>query len=416
MMWQIFEYPMMWRMSLKDLLKSFPAVVVTGARQVGKSTLAKHVLGDKAGYVVFDPLVDVAGARQDPDLFLENRRVPLILDEVQYAPEVVAAVKRRIDRNRRPGQYLLTGSQQWGVLRSVAESLAGRAVFLNLEGFSLAETRKAPGSSWLAAWLKSPGGFATTRSARFKGGRSVYEQVWRGWLPEAQFLPMKALSDFHASYQRAYIERDVRMMANVSDWQLFGRFVRLCAALTAQEINHSEMGRELGLHYETAHRWLDTLKAAFQWHEVPAWSGNPLKRVTGKPKGYFMDTGVACTAQTVSTPDSLGGHPLWGPLFETAILGEVRKQAGLLSPPPAIWHWRAHSGAEVDILLERDGTLYPIEVKAGSNPGPHDASGIAAFRAAHSRRRIAKGLVVAPMEQVVRLTEDDYAIPWDLEA
>ncbi len=400
---------------LKSLFASFPVVVLAGARQVGKSTLLQHVLGEVADSVVFDPVVDVANARSDPELFLDNFPPPLILDEIQYAPELVPAVKRRVDRNRQPGQYVLTGSQQWGVLRSTAESLAGRAVFLDLEGFSLAEIagRAAP-SSWLESWIEAPDSFLDRPRDRLAGAVTLYEQLWRGWLPEVQGLPLDMVAPYWEGYLRTYLERDVRVLADVSDWQTFGRFVRLLGALTSQEINHSQLGRELGLSPQTAKRWVDLLVATFQWHEVAAFSGNLVKRASVRGKGYVADSGLVCAAQAISSPKALADHPLLGALFETAVVAEIRKQVALLSPRPAMYHWRRHGGAEVDLVLERDGVLYPVEVKARSRPSRRDCSGLAAFRAAFPALRIAPGLIVAPCERLLRLTSDVIAIPWDL--
>ncbi len=400
---------------LLRLFDTFPVVVISGARQVGKSTLLAHTLGRRMDTVVFDPVIDVENARQDPELFLDNRPAPVILDEIQYAPELIPAIKRRVDRDRRPGRYVLTGSQQWGVLRSVAESLAGRAVFLDLEGFTLAEAVLERGARpWLDRWLADPEGFIAARPSRLPGTRTLYEQLWRGFLPEAQFIPLDTVADFHAAYQRTYIERDARLLADVSDWQLFGRFLRLAAAMTAQEINASQFGRELGITPQTARRWFGILQATFQWFEVPSFSGNALKKVSKKPKGYIADTGLACACQAISTPEAIGGHPLWGALFETACVAEIRKQCGCLSPQPRLYHWRAHSGAEVDLLIEYNGRYYPVEIKATASPSRRHTSGLTAFRKQHPHLDIAPGLVLAPVNRIQRLSEHDYALPWDI--
>lgn len=187
---------------LKRLFSVFPVVVVTGARQVGKSTLLAHTLGKDMETVVFDPVQDIENARQDPELFLNNRPPPVILDEIQYAPELIPVIKRQIDRDRRPGQFVLTGSQQWGVLRSVAESLAGRAVFLDLEGFTLAEAVDTGRKFWLDQWLTAPGDFFRSRPGRPARTRTLFEQLWRGFLPEAQFIPLDTIPDFYQAYQR----------------------------------------------------------------------------------------------------------------------------------------------------------------------------------------------------------------------
>jgi predicted AAA+ superfamily ATPase len=402
---------------IQQMLQHFAVVVVSGARQVGKSTLLQHELPNWET-VVFDPAMDIGNARKDPDLFLDNHPAPLILDEIQYAPELVAAIKRRVDRTsdagRQPGQYVLTGSQQWAVLKSASESLAGRAVFLELDGFCLSEiTGESKATHWLQRYLEDPEGFVATRGKRLTVGRILYEQLWRGFMPEADALEPDWMAVYHRAYLRTYIERDVRLLTDVSDWQLFGRFVQMAAALTAQEINHSQLGRELGVTPQTAQRWLATLRATFQWIELPAYHGNAIKRISSKPKGYLADTGLACNLQSISTPQTLSGHPLVGALFETAVAGEIRKLSGTLATPPNLYHWRSHGGAEVDVLLERDGCFYPIEIKLTSHPSRSDTRGIASFRQTYPGLRVAPGLVIAPVEQMARLSESEAALPWD---
>lgn len=428
---------------LHRMLSRFAVVVVSGARQVGKSTLLRHELPDWEA-VVFDPVVDVGNARQDPDLFLDNHRTPLILDEIQYAPELVAAIKRRVDQaaaparppakvsgrsgprksngaggsevGRKAGMYVLTGSQQWSVLKSASESLAGRAVFLDLESFSLAEIAEAAMEEhWLKRYLDAPSEFVASAPERLPMGRTVYEQLWWGFLPEADSMEREWVAEFYRAYLRTYIERDVRLLTDAGDWQQFGRFVQLVAALTAQEINHSQLGRELAVTPQTAHRWLATLRATFQWFELPAYHGNTIKRISSKPKGYLADTGLACGLQTISMPQTLSGHPLVGGLFESAVVGEIRKLSGALATPPNMYHWRSHSGAEVDLLLERDGAFFPVEVKLTSRPTSQDTRGIEAFRTAYPGLNVAPGLVIAPVQRMERLSDTDYALPWDCQ-
>jgi predicted AAA+ superfamily ATPase len=400
---------------LQRLIQTFPVVVISGARQVGKSTLLSHAFPAETDCVVFDPVVDVENARQDPDLFLDNHPgSPLLLDEIQYAPELVAAIKRRVDRDRKPGQFVLTGSQQWEVMRSLAESLAGRAVFIDMDGFSLAEMGgQAGGAGWLKSWLEDPEGFVGADHGLLALEHTLYETLWRGFLPDATSLPIEAVSDFHTAYIRTYIERDVRLLADVSEWQTFSRFIRLAAALTAQEINYSQLGREIGVAPQTARRWLDMLKATFQWFDVPAFSGNSVKRVRSKPKGFVADTGFACAAQRISSPAALAGHPMLGALFETAVFAEIRKQCTLLSPAPQIYHWRSAGGAEVDLLLERDGKLFPIEIKVKSQPARRDARGIKALCDSYPALTIQPGLVIAPTRKALRLSDEACAMPWN---
>lgn len=181
------------------------------------------------------------------------------------------------------------------------------------------------------------------------------------------------------------------------------------------EDDFRKLGRELGLTPQTSRRWLDILVHTFQWFNVPSYSGNTIKRVSRKPKGYIADTGMVCRTQAISSPGAIGGHPLFGPLFETLIAGEIRKQCAEMSTRPNIYHWRSHGGAEVDFLLEFNGVFYPIEVKASCNLRSGDTSGISAFRRTYPRLKIGPGLIIAPIEEMSRLTETDYAIPWDID-
>lgn len=399
---------------LRSFATAFPAVIICGARQAGKSTLIQHVFPDH-GYVVFDPAIDVGGARRDPDLFLDNHPTPVIFDEIQYAPELVAAIKRRIDKKRTPGNYIMTGSQQWAVMKSIAESLAGRAVFLTLEGFCLAEiSRQIPTDCWLKRWLDSPKDFAKKTHKRLKMQRTVYEQLYWGWFPGADQLKPEHLPAFYNSYLQTYIERDVRLFSDVADWQQFGGFVQLAAALTAQEINFSQLGRELGITPQTAGRWLSMLSATFQWLQIPAYSGNTIKRISSRPKGHFADTGLACSLQAITSPKALAGHPLTGALFETAVASEIRKLAATLTVAPKMYHWRSYGGAEVDLLLERDGVYYPIEIKLASRASRQDTSGFEAFRKTYPRLKTAPGLVICPTEKFEKISDNDYAMPWDM--
>ncbi|MBP7638121.1 MAG: ATP-binding protein [Opitutae bacterium] len=399
---------------IDQLLEHFPVLVVSGARQVGKSTLLAHHL-PKWESIVFDPVVDVGNARSDPELFLRNHPPPVVLDEIQYCPELVPSIKRRVDMDGRPGMFVLTGSQQWSVLKSVGESLAGRAVFLDLDGFSLAEMAEdIPSRAWLERYLDAPDAFAAETPRRHSATRPLYECLWRGTLPAMDALPKSVAPDFFAGYLRTYVERDVRLMLEAGDWQQFGRFVQLAAALTAQEVNFSQLGREIGITPQTSKRWLAVLQATFQWFELPAYQGNAIKRISAKPKGYLADTGLACHLSRITSPDALGGHPMAGALFETFVVSEIRKLCAAMERKPAIYHWRSHSGGEVDLILERDGVLHPIEIKLASRPTRNDARGFASFRANHPRHRIAPGLVLAPAERLEHLTDHDLVAPYDM--
>lgn len=395
---------------------AFPCVLLTGARQTGKSTLMQHCLGDRMKVFTFDPVQDLYGERRDPDLFLRNHPPPLVLDEIQYVPSLVAAVKRWIDVDRRPGQFVLTGSHQWQVMRHLSESLAGRTALLELSGFSLSESRGDPGMAWLPLWLRAVSGqtVAGSGSALLTAGRPVAwspsETLWRGSMPEPTGIPLAVVPGWMKGYVATYVQRDVRMQQEIRDEEQFGRFLGLCAALTAQEVNQRELGREVGASAPTARKWLDVLKAGRQWLELPAYARNLTQRLSRKPKGHLTDTGLACHLLRLPEPDAVSGSPAFGALFETLVVTDLIKQCVVLETEPAFHHYRQHSGAEVDLVIEYAGLLFPVEVKAAARVRPSDANGIAAFQAALGPLA-GEGLVVYAGGECLRLAERATAVP-----
>jgi len=398
---------------LKRLAQHFKVVLVTGARQVGKTTLLNHVLPDMRA-IVFDPVLDVYGAREDPDLFLDSFPSPLILDEIQFAPELLAALKRRVDKSDTAGQYFLSGSQNLAVLRTAAESLAGRVGILHLEGMTAQEMiGRGDRPGWVCAYLDEPRSLTRRISAEPNEIGSLTSFLWRGCLPGLLDAPDDIVPDYFSSYVQTYVERDVRLMADIKEWASFGRFLGLAAALTTQEINASQFGREAGITPATSRRWLDLLTATFQWIELFPYHGSTVKRLTGKRKGFLTDTGLACSLQRISSPEALAVSPLLGSIFETWAVNSIRRQFVSLSAPPQAWHWRTSGGAEVDIVLERDGKLYPIEVKCKTNLSKHDASGLRAFRNTYPGSRIMTGLIIYAGARCYNVDEHTIAVPWN---
>jgi len=398
---------------LKKIFETFPVVVIIGARQVGKSTIIDHIFPN-IEHITFDPVIDVGYSNTEPDVFLNNHPSPVIFDEIQYAPELISAIKRYVDKNRKPGQYILTGSQQWAVMKNIAEGLTGRAVFLHMEGFSLSEIAQTlPEKNWLERWLENNPEKFKEHTKRLPSTRTLYEQLWRGWLPDADRLDFDSVITYYRSYLQTYVERDARQLLDASNWQIFGRFLQLVSALTGQEVNLSKWGKDLDVSYQTVQRWLAVIEGTFQWFKVPAYSGNVVKKIRSKPKGYFADTGLACNLNMISSHKALGGHPMVGAIFETAVVSEIRKLSSAIAMAPQLYHWRSRGGAEVDLIFERDGVLFPVEIKLTANPTKKHTTGITAFRKTYPNIRIASGLVICPCEKFVRISEDDYALPWD---
>ncbi|MBF8263529.1 MAG: GTP-binding protein [Parachlamydiales bacterium] len=401
----------------KQILESakyFKAILLLGARQTGKSTLLSHLFPQVKTFV-FDPLQDVYKARQDPDLFLESFPAPLILDEVQCVPELLNSLKRKMDRSDAKGQYFLTGSQNFSILRNVAESMAGRVAIFHLDHLSPQELLgKGNDEGWLPAYLKDPDSFYLKRDVLPSTFSPLVEFLFRGTFPATVELPTSQIPRYMSSYLQTYVDRDVRTMENIQNLTEFNRFLGIIAALTAQEINASQLGREIGVSPQTARRWLDLLSYTYQWFELFPYHGNTIKRISGKKKGYFKDPGFACYLQAVDSYESLAKSPKLGAIFETWAINYIIQQSATLDVPPKMYHWRTSAGAEVDLILERTGKLYPIEFKCKTHLSRTDLSGLKAFRATYSKQEVMPGLIFYAGSEAYKLDENTLALPWNL--
>ncbi len=401
--------------NLNLLTKELPCVLITGARQVGKTTLLRERFGSFGEFLTFDPVQDLYGEKSDPDLFLRNHPPPLILDEIQYVPQLVPALKRYVDSHRRPGLFLITGSQQWSVMRHISESLAGRLAMLNLAPFSLAEGADCPAGNWLPQWLEANALETPDALDHLIGGEVIDfipgTSIWRGSFPEVATLSDTAISAWMQGYVSTYLQRDVRQMLDIRDESQFGVFLSLCASLTGQEVNRSQLGRDIGLSSPTAKKWLDVLKAGMQWIELPAFSRNMLKRLSHRPKGYMADTGLACHLMRLPVATAVSGHPAYGALFETLAVTDLIKQTHAMPTPPCFYHYRQHSGAEVDLVVEYGGKLYPIEIKSTARVRPTDARGIRIFQETMNPDEVGPGIVLYAGTECLRLDENILAVP-----
>jgi predicted AAA+ superfamily ATPase len=398
---------------LLEYAKYFKVIQVTGARQVGKSTLLAHMFPQLKA-VVFDPVRDEYGVRHDPDLFLDNFPAPLILDEVQYVPELLPALKRRVDQSPQKGQYFITGSQNFSVMKALSESLAGRVGILHLEGMTPDE--QAATSDFSRNWLdylfsefeQMQGAFCGTDDSVVP----LKDILWRGGMPGLLGLPDYMVKPYFDSYMQTYIERDVRLLESIKNLSDFSTFVALSAALSAQEINASQLGRDIGISSVTARKWYQILVDSYQCFELLPYHGNAIKRLSKKRKGYLTDTGLMCYLQYVSSAEALAVSPLFGACFETFVVGLIRKQLSASFVTPAMYHWRTAAGAEVDLVFEMDGKLYPVEIKAKSTVKGHDTRGIRAFRETYGERA-QPGVIIYAGRDCYRINEHALAIPWN---
>ncbi len=358
---------------LCEAVSQFPSVILTGPRQSGKTTLLKHLFENTFRYVSLEPPDVRESANADPRGFLDIYEPPVILDEVQYAPELLPYIKERIDIDRSlKGRYIITGSQNLLVMKRVTESLAGRSAVLRLLPLSFHELTHNP-----QAKLPWENDF-TTRDKTIELS-DLWKQLLRGGYPELAAEPARNANLWYSSYVQTYLERDVRELKQIGDLSGFQSFLRILAARSSQLLNLSDVSRDLGVAVNTVRAWLSILEATFQVIVLRPYFENVGKRLVKTPKVYFTDVGMLCYLTGLKDPEHASAGPLSGAIIETAVLSEVLKWSVHRGTEPHLYFWRTSRGAEVDIVIERQGRLIPIEVKQTSTPRPKMASGILSF-------------------------------------
>ncbi|AEH45205.1 hypothetical ATPase [Thermodesulfatator indicus DSM 15286] len=384
----------------------FPVILLTGARQVGKTTLIKHLLekeGLKRNYVSLDEFGARALAIEDPDLFLERYPPPVAIDEVQYAPQLFERIKVLVDQKRKPGAFWLTGSQYFSLMKGISESLAGRVGILNLLGLSQEEEFKTlrPGP-----FLPEIGFKNTLIPIR---PLEVFERLVRGCFPALATSREIHLEIFYSSYLQTYIERDIRQISNIAKLIEFERFLKLCAARIGQLLNYSDLARDAGISVSTAKEWINTLVASNQLFLLSPYYRNISKRQIKTPKLYFWDTGLACYLAGWRDPKTAFEGAMSGALFENYVLVEILKSYFNRGKEPAIYFWRTKDGQEVDLLIEEQGKLYPIEIKLSMRPKKDMLRGVYALKKYF--KNIGSGALVCLVEKPFPLGKNFFALP-----
>ena len=347
-------------------------MVLTGPRQSGKTTLLKHLFARRCRYVSLEPPDVRAAAAADPRGFLAMYAPPAIFDEIQYVPGLLPYIKERVDAHReQAGQYLLTGSQNLLMMERVSETLAGRAAVLRLLPLSYHEITGRQGT--VLPW----------DSGRHEAGRTpkdLWASLLRGGYPELVAHPKRDVALWHASYVQTYLERDVRTLRQIGDLTQFQNLLRALAARNAQLLSLTDLSRELGITVNTVKAWLSMLEATFQIILLRPYFANISKRLVKTPKVYFTDTGTLCHLAGLKTAEHAAAGPMGGSILETAVVSEIFKSYWNRGMEPLVWFWRTSTGTEVDVVVESEGRLVPVEVKLSATPVPGMARGIAMFR------------------------------------
>ena len=355
---------------LLKLASQYPVMTLIGPRQSGKTTLTKTLFSSKPYVTLEDP--DIRRfASDDPRGFLAQYAGGAIFDEIQRAPELPSYLQAVVDANPAPGQFILTGSQQFELMTQVTQSLAGRTGILRLLPLTLAEVQRFNKN---VAVTDLPG------------------TLLKGFYPrihDQKLDPSQALADYFSTY----VERDLRQLAAVHDLQRFERFVRLCAGRSGQLLNLVSLGNDAGVSQPTARAWIDLLQTSFIVYLLPPWHTNSGKRLVKSPKLYFYDVGLACWLLGLRTADQVSRDPLWGSLFENFIIMEAMKDRLNAGESAEMYFYRDSEGNEVDLLLPTGGKLHAIEIKAGATVNPDYFKGLKTF-ASHHPQAITGGNVI----------------------
>ena len=360
---------------LLKLAIQYPVITVTGPRQSGKTTLVRALFPNKP-YVTLEDPDQRRFANDDPRGFLAQYAGGAIFDEIQRTPELSSYLQGLVDANSAPGQFILTGSQQFELMTQVTQSLAGRTAILRLLPLTLAEVQR----------------FKTSTANKNPKHLDLAATLLKGFYPrihDQKLDPAQALADYFVTY----VERDLRQLAAVHDLQRFERFVRLCAGRSGQLLNLVSLGNDAGVSQPTARAWIDLLQTSFIVHLLPPWHTNTGKRLVKSPKLYFYDVGLACWLLGLRTADQVARDPLWGSLFENFVIMEAIKDRLNAGETAEMYFYRDSEGNEVDLLLPTGGKLHAIEIKAGATVNPDYFKGLKTF-AAHHPQALSAGSVI----------------------
>lgn len=390
---------------LEYLSAHFPAVVVGGARQVGKTTLIKQLIGSRPGttYVTLDHPRIRDLAKTDPELFLQQYPTPVIIDEIQYAPELLPYLKMRIDEDRTPGRYFLTGSQMFRLMKNVSESLAGRVGVLSLYPLSRAEILGTDETPFL------PSNKLTVKANETI--TTVFYKIFRGGMPQMIVDPELTPEAYFGEYLQTYLERDIRDLIEVKNESKFLKFISCVAVRTGQELNLSDIAKDVGIDNKTADSWLSLLTTSGLVFLLQPYSGNTIKRIVKRPKLYFMDTGLACYLSLWNDPRVLEVSAMAGAMFETYVVTEIIKEYANqgLDPRSRLCYYRDNNGKEIDLIILENGKLYPIEIKKSADPGKNALKNFSVLEALPNE--VGEGAVVCLSAETYPLDKKNKVVP-----
>lgn len=392
---------------VQQVSTEYPVVLVTGPRQVGKTTMLKKLMeGTNRGYVTLDDLNERQLAKTDPELFLQLHKPPVLIDEVQYAPELFTYIKIHADKTHEAGAFWLTGSQVFKLMQGVQESLAGRVAVLSLTSLSQAEL--AGGE--ISPFVIELDALAARKACREKtDAKGIFERIFRGSMPAIVGGANSNSPIFYSSYLTTYIERDVKELSDAIDSLKFLRFITAVAARCGQMCNIAEIARDADINQSQAKNWLGILEALGIIFYLHPYSNNLLKRLVKTPKLYFYDTGLVCYLTKWSSAETLESGAMNGAILENYVVSEIKKTYLNCGIEPYLYYYRDKDAKEIDIVLEHDGMLNPIEIKKTANPGTELTKVFHLLDKSSTPR--SKGAVICMKPELSAIDKDNYIIP-----
>lgn len=394
------------------LSEYFPVVLLTGPRQVGKTTLLQKMSSRDRKYVTLDNTADRELAVRDPETFLQRFSPPVFIDEIQYAPELLPYIKIYADTHEGGGHFLLSGSQAFHLMKGVSESLAGRVGIVDMSGLANSELNGARFPAFTTS--------RTELSARLEKAapmdiKAVYERIFRGSMPKLCTTDLDH-GEFYNSYVRTYIERDIKNLSQVADELAFFRFLGVAAARTGSMLDYAAMANETDVTAPTVKQWMSLLVSSGVVFLIEPYFNNALKRVVKTPRMYFADTGLAAWLTRWGTPETLEAGAMSGMFFETWVVSEIYKSYLNAGQRPPLFYYRDSNTREIDLLIFGDNTVCPVEIKKSANPGTAAVKHFVALRPLKDGRgplktEIGPGVVVCLAGTLRPIDADNWAVP-----
>ena len=393
--------------AFNERMKWNSAIVVTGARQVGKTTLIEYVVPD-IPKVELDDKLTLEMAKNSTLEFMELNPPPVFIDEVQYATEIFPYIKMAVDKSKKKGQFFLSGSQPFKLMKNISESLTGRAGILTMYGLSMREINK---EDWNKPFLPTKEYLLERKKSHTETPiKEIWNTIWRGSYPELYEKPDYPWEIFYSDYLKTYLERDIRDLARIGDEMQFLQFLRIIAARTGQILNLSDIAKEVQISVPTVKHWISILETSGIIYLLLPYHNNLNKRIIKSPKIYFTDTGLSCYLARWNTPESLMTGAMNGAYFETFIINEIMKSYINNGKEAELYFFRDSNGVEIDLLIYENGTLYPLEIKCTSEPNHKMIKAFDLLDNVHGVKR-GEGGVICLSNLLLPLKDNDKIIP-----